>query len=325
MTLTPSSPVSAPAQPPVASFRDYRNASAGDPQPAFHEPPMDQANGLRTMQNDMHKEADTPLRVLSLCSGKGGVGKSCVAVNVACAAAQMGRKVLLLDADLGLANVEILLGIQPRYHFGDLLEGRSIHEVMAPGPHGIRILAGGSGIAQLQQLDDSAKQQLIAAMDPLEDTFDTVIIDAGAGIGDNVRFFVGASHERILVVNPEPTSLTDAYATVKVLSESGIPNVQVLVNSVQSEVEARTVFKALAQVTDQHLKTRLHFLGAIPKDGAVNQAVMARQPVIDLFPRAPASQALRQMATRFFQNPSQFPVDGGLKFLWNRLMRETAA
>jgi len=323
MTQVP--PVTPPS--PVTDLRDYRTQSprTASQRPAFEEPPMDQATGLRTMQNDMQKKADTPLRVLSLCSGKGGVGKSCVAVNVACAAAQMGRKVLLLDADLGLANVEILLGIRPRYHLGDLLEGRSIHEVMAPGPHGIRILAGGSGIAHLQHLDDGAKQQLIAAMDPLEDTFDTVIIDAGAGIGENVRFFVGASHERILVVNPEPTSLTDAYATVKVLSESGIPDVQVLVNSVQSEIEARTVFKALAQVTDKHLKTRLHFLGAIPKDGAVNQAVMARQPVIDLFPRAPASQALRQMAARYFQNPSQFPVDGGLKFLWSRLMRESAA
>ncbi|MCP4500291.1 MAG: MinD/ParA family protein [Deltaproteobacteria bacterium] len=289
--------------------------------PSLKDLHADQAMGLRNMQ----KSSNYPLRVLSICSGKGGVGKSCIAVNLACAAAQMGRRVLLLDADLGLANVEILLGIRPRYHLGDLLEDRSIHEVMAPGPHGIRILAGGSGLANLVRLGDGQKQQLIAAMEPLEETFDTVIIDAGAGIGDNVRFFVGAAHERILVVNPEPTSLSDAYATVKVLSESGVPDVQVLVNSVHSEIEARTVFKALAQVADQHLKTRVHFLGAIPKDGAVPQAVMARKPVVDLFPRAPAAQALQQMAARFFQNPSKFPVDGGLKFLWNRLMRESAA
>lgn len=282
----------------------------------------DQANGLRSLRD---KREAKPLRTIAVCSGKGGVGKTCVAVNLACLAAKQGERVLLLDADLGLANVEILLGIRPRYHMGDLLEGRSIHEVMAPGPHGIRILAGGSGLADITHLDDEDKRKLMLALEPLEDTFDTVIIDAGAGIGENVLFFVGAAQERLLVVNPEPTALTDAYATVKVLSESGVGEMHVLVNSASSELEARNVFRTLAGVCDKHLSARIQYLGAIPKDGAVPQAVMSQKPVVDLFPRSAAAAALAQISQRFSALPQRDSVDGGLKFLYGRLMREHAA
>ena len=285
----------------------------------------DQADGLRALAQKRGAAGNKPLRTISICSGKGGVGKTCVAVNLACLAAKRGERVLLLDADLGLANVEILLGLRPRYHMGDLLEGRSIHEVMAPGPHGLRVLAGGSGLADITHLSDDDKRKLMYALDPLEDTFDTIIIDAGAGIGENVLFFVGAAQERLLVVNPEPTALTDAYATVKVLSESGVSEIHVLVNSTGSELEARNVFRALAGVCDKHLSARVHYLGAIPKDGAVPQAVMSQKPVVDLFPRSPATAALSQISTKITQMAPQGNVDGGLKFLYGRLLREHAA
>ena len=282
-------------------------------------PSGDQADGLQGLA----RKSQRPLRVIALTSGKGGVGKTCVSVNLAVTAARMGQRVLLIDADLGLANVEILLGISPRYHVGDLLDGVNVHEVLASGPHGIRILAGGSGFANMTHIDDEQKQKIISALEPLEDTFDTVIIDCGAGIGENVVFFVGAANERVLVVNPEPTSLTDAYATIKVLSESGVSDVQVLVNQVATEQEARKVYKTLAQVADKHLTARVRYLGALPKDGAMAQAVMARQPAVDLFPRAPITRALTSVARDFLAGGPDTLMDGGLKFLWRRLLRES--
>lgn len=284
---------------------------------------MDQAHTLRN-PSDLNRDQATPLRVISVASGKGGVGKTFCAANLAILAARRGQRVLLIDADLGLANVEIVLGIRPRYNISDLLEKDiSIHEILASGPFGIRILAGGSGFTRFTQLSDDDKQKIVHALEPLEDTFDLVIIDSGAGIGENVLFFAGAAQENVLVLNREPTALSDAYATIKVLSQqAGVKEFEILVNDIPSEQEARKVFGALSTVTDRFLSARLHYLGSIPSDPAVKQAVLQQSPAVEAYPHSAASHALGQIADRLFTNPPAEPDLGGLKFLWQRLLRE---
>jgi flagellar biosynthesis protein FlhG len=266
-----------------------------------------------------------PLRVIGVCSGKGGVGKTTLSINLACVFARRGRRVLLMDADLGLANAEILLGIRPRHHMGDILKGMRVDEVVSDGPHQMGVLAGGSGFAELAQLTDEQKQRLIGALDHIEEAYDLVIIDAGAGIGENVRFFMGAAQERILVVDPEPTAMTDAYAMVKVLGERGVRDVSVIVNSANSELEARTVFRMLTDVVQKHLPVKLTYVGTVPKDVAIPRSVARCQPAVDAYPRSAAALALTGVAERLLSSKHASDLDGGLKFLWGRLLRESTA
>ncbi len=272
------------------------------------------------------KKADNRLRVIAVTSGKGGVGKSNITANLAVLAAQAGRRVLIIDADLGLANVEILFGVTPKYNLSHLLdESVPIDEVLARGPHGIRILSSGSGLQALTKLSEHQRLQLLRALDPLENWFDLVLIDSGAGIGDNVLFFVGAAHEVLLIVQPEPTSLTDAYATVKVLSQlGGVHNFNVIVNTAESDVEARDLFQKLTRVSTQFLKAKINYLGYVPRDPNLHKAVTSQRPMVELFPTSPASQALAALSNTLLSAQAPSNVDGGLKFLWQRLLRESA-
>ena len=287
---------------------------------------MDQADSLRQLaaQGRMGR---SPLKVFALTSGKGGVGKTNVCANLAVLAAKAGKRVLVIDADLGLANIEIIFGLKPRYHLGDLLENqRTIEEVLVKGPHGISLLPAGSGIQSLTHLTDQQKMQFVAALDPLEDLFDVVFIDSGAGIGENVLFFVGAAQEAILVVSPEPTSLVDAYATVKVLSQqAGVRNFSVVVNPVVDELPARGIFQKLTAVSSRFLTAQIRHLGFIPRDENFHRAIMAQRAIVDMFPQSPASRALASISERLFANAAQPKLESGLKVMWQRLLRESGA
>lgn len=284
---------------------------------------MDQANGLRDLVA-RDRGARPPLRVVAVTSGKGGVGKTHLACNLSVIAARAGRRVLLLDADLGLANADIVLGVAPHRHLGHLLDGRApLEDVLATGPDGVRILAASTGIQELTRLDDAQKLRLVTALDAVEDRFDTVFVDCGAGIGDNVLFFAGAAQEAILVCSPEPTSLTDAYAAVKVLSQQGgVEHFAVVVNQVPTEAHGRQVFDRLSSVTGRFLQARLRFLGAVPRDENLQRALMAQRPVIDLFPRSPSSRAFQALADRLLDRAPPPALHGGLRFLWQQLQRE---
>jgi flagellar biosynthesis protein FlhG len=239
-------------------------------------------------------------------------------------AAKAGRRVLVIDADLGLANVEILLGLSPRHHVGDLIDRSvSLENVLATGPHGVCVLPAGSGVQTLTSLDDDQKMRLIHALDPLEDRFDLVIVDTGAGIGDNVLFFAGAAQEAILLVSPEPTSLTDAYATVKVLSQQmGVRHFNVVVNPAPHEMAARDIFRKLTRVTDRFLSTQMRYLGFLPHDDNLHRSVMAQRALVDLYPHSPATRSLVAIAERFFSDQPPYQLDGGIRLLWQRLFRE---
>ena len=285
---------------------------------------MDQADKLRELI--ANQRGTQGVRVIAITSGKGGVGKTNISSNLAYLAATGGQRVLIVDADLGLANVEILYGITPRYHLGNLLDGSApIESVLAHGPHGIRILSAGSGLRSLTNLDDTQRMRLLTALDSLEDDFDLVLFDTGAGIGDNVLFFCGGAQEALLVVTAEPTSLTDAYASVKVLSlEGGVEHFNVVVNLAPSEQNAREIYEKLCGITRRCLKARLRYLGSVPRDENIHRAVMAQQPNSKLFPQSPATRALVEICERLLGEPAPAGNTGGLKFLWQRILRESS-
>jgi flagellar biosynthesis protein FlhG len=278
----------------------------------------DQASGLRQMVQQPKKKKN--LRVIAITSGKGGVGKSNLTANLAIVAAREGRKVLILDADLGLANTEIILGVQPRHHIGELCDGiRTLNEVITPGPHGISLLSGGQRMVSMTK---EQQLRLLTELEQMENRFDFVLIDSGAGLGDSVRFFVGAAQEAILVVSPEPTSLADAYAAVKTLS-SQVSRFHVVVNPAQDEAAARNVFDKLTQVTGRFLKAEVGYLGCIPHDHNLKRAVMWQRPLVELFPSSPASEAVRTLYHQLEWRGPQSNPHGGLKFLWQQLLRDS--
>jgi flagellar biosynthesis protein FlhG len=282
---------------------------------------MDQAIGLREMMNTKKR----PLRVIGVASGKGGVGKSNISANLAVLAAKQGMRVLVIDADLGLANVEVLYGMKPQYHLGHVLEwSMPIQEVIATGPEGVKVLPAGSGVQSLTRLDDAQKLKLVTALEQLEDSVDLVLVDTGAGIGDNVVFFIGATQEALLVVNPEPTSLTDAYAMVKVLSlNAGTRFFNVIVNCSPNDGQAKDIFQKLSNVAARFLDVKLRYLGWVPRDENVHRAVMAQSPIVLSFPNSPASRALNATAHQLFSEPPPFNLDGGMKLLWSRLFKDS--
>jgi flagellar biosynthesis protein FlhG len=288
---------------------------------------LDQAENLRLRVAGAAPLATAsagPLRVMAVTSGKGGVGKTMLTANLAVLGAKRGKRVLVIDADLGLANIEIVFGVKPKRHVGDLLNPEvSPDDVLIEVRPGIHILPAASGIQQLTQLGEEEKLRLLSTLDGLAERFDLVLIDSGAGIGDNVLFFVGVAQEIILVVTPEPTSLVDAYAAVKVLSQqAGIKDFGVVVNNVVDEMAARDVFHKLVGLTDRFLSVRIRHLGYITRDENVHRAVMAQKPITDLFAQAPASRAIALIADRLFSSPPPPAVDGGMKLMWHRLFRE---
>ncbi len=285
------------------------------------EKPLDQAQSLRDRVGV--PRGPFPLRVVAVTSGTGGVGKTHIAANLAVLAARSGRRVLLVDADLGLANADIVLGICPTRHLGHLLDGSAdAEEVLTEGPHGIRVLGASSGVQELTQLSDEQKLRLVSAFEPLDARFDLVLVDCGAGIGDNVLFFAGAAQEALLVVSPEPTSLSDAYATVKVLSQqAGVTQFSVIANQA-ADFQGRDVFRRLTQVTERFLSAKLVYLGNVPRDENLLRALQVQQPLVDLYPRAPASRALGTLAETLLAAQPPRTLPGGVKLFWQRLLAE---
>lgn len=264
----------------------------------------------------------TPPRVISVTSGKGGVGKSNITTNVAYSLAQRGLKVLVLDADLNLANVDILLGLTPKYNLHHVFTGeKGLREVLIEGPGGIKILPASSGIMELADLNESQRLYFLSEMEALETEIDVMLIDTAAGINNNVIYFNLAARERMVILTPEPTSLTDAYALIKVLSSRhDIKRYRFLVNQARSEKEALAVYKKLSMVTDRFLGAlSLDYLGYIPYDSKLPQAVRNQRLICELFPDSPASRTFSRLADKISSEKLEIQNDGNIKFFWQGL------
>ncbi|MGE4469013.1 MAG: MinD/ParA family protein [Desulfovibrio sp.] len=261
--------------------------------------------------------------VFSVTSGKGGVGKTNLSVNLACTLAAQDKNVVLLDADLGLANVDVILGLAPKYNLFHLFhEGASLDKILMETPYGFRILPAASGVSDMVRLSTGQKLELLEAMDVLEDDLDYLIVDTGAGINDNVLYFNIAAQERLLVLTPEPTSLTDAYALIKVLKvHHGVERFRVLINMVQDERAAKEVYLKLSNACDHFLSgVSLDLVGFVPMDKAVRKAVVHQRPFVLSAPDAPASAAVQKAAQRINKWKVPSNVDGNIKFFWKKLL-----
>ena len=268
------------------------------------------------------RSSTTP-QVISVTSGKGGVGKTNISVNLACMLAAEGKRVVLLDADLGLANVDVLLGLAPEKNLFHLFEeGAVLDEILLPTDYGFSILPAASGVAEMVELHTGQKLDLLESMDALEDSIDFLIVDTGAGISENVLYFNLAVQERLLVLTPEPTSLTDAYALIKVLkAEHGVERFRVVVNMADTQAAAKEVYSKLHNACDHFLSgISLDLVGVIPKDPGVRNAVVKQTPFCVAAPGGPAATALRSVARKVTSWKGTSQLDGNIKFFWKKLL-----
>ena len=268
---------------------------------------MDQAQQLRNViklrdQNNQKVEASQMARVVTVTSGKGGVGKSNLAVNLAVQLRKAGKRVIIFDADFGLANVEVMFGAIPQYNLSDFIyRGKRIQEIITPGPMDIGFISGGSGIIGLNNLYREQIMYLVKSIDELNEIADFIIIDTGAGISDQVLEFVMASPEVLLVSTPEPSSLTDSYSLLKALYRNpnfvaGSTTIHVVSNRVNSMEEGQAVYDKLNSVVSQFLHGKLNYLGMIPADTALEKAVRQQQTVSLLEPNAKSAKAFEVLA-----------------------------
>lgn len=277
-----------------------------------------QAEGLRNLTRSK------PVKVIAVSAGKGGVGKSNVSVNLSVALALKGRKVLLLDADLGLANIDIMLGLHTKYNLSHVIDGMChLTDIMLDGPPGIKVIPAASGTEYMTQLSAAEHAGIIDSFNELTDDFDYMIIDTAAGISDTVLSFTRSSQEVIVIVCDEPTSLTDAYAFIKVMNKRyKWSDFHVLANMVRNIKDGRELYNKLYRVSEQFLDVRLEYLGAIPFDDKVHQAVKKQKPVLELYPDSMAAKALMQVAEDVEKWPFKRSVGGNTSFFLERLVAQ---
>ena len=267
------------------------------------------------------------VQVIAVTGGKGGVGKTNVSVNLAVALAEKGRRVVLLDADLGLANIDILLGLSPKRNLEAVLNGEArLMDILVEGPGGIRIVPASSGTQSMVHLNAMQHAGLINAFNEIAHAVDVLIIDTAAGISDQVVSFLRASQEILFVVCNEPTSITDAYALIKILNQRyHLMRFHVLANMVRSQQEARDLYGKLVKVTDRFLDVALQYTGAIPYDENVRKAIQRQRAVCDVYPRCRASLAFRTLAHKVDAWPLPAVPRGHLEFFVDQLVRGAVA
>jgi len=284
---------------------------------------IDQASRLRAMtQGQRAESALFPSRVLAVTSGKGGVGKTNVVAGLAMSLARMGQRVVVLDADFGLANLDILLGLNPTHTLEHVLRGEKVlEEILLDGPLGIKVIPASSGIQELTRLDTMSELRLVQGLQRVAETQDWLLIDTAAGIHDSVVKLLMAAQEVVLVTTPEPTSLVDAYAMVKVihLRDPQKP-IWVVVNNAQVESEAEETLEQLQAAALRFLGKELNILGMIPSDTYLLQSVRQQRGVVELYPRSPSAQAFRAFAD---QLKKKVPLQkDGFAAFWKQLTVE---
>jgi flagellar biosynthesis protein FlhG len=298
---------------------------------------MDQATNLRRMikgeSNRIHRlkkydesgSSSTVNRpkVIAITSGKGGVGKTNVVGNLAIACQRMGKRVLVFDADLGLANIDIIFGLNPKHNIEEVIRGeKDLSQIIIKGPEGVAILPASSGVQELAHLTEGQKINLLNEFDALSNMFDILLIDTGAGISSNVIYFNMAAEERIIVLTPEPTSITDAYALIKVMFyQHGTKNFFLLLNMVGDEREAKSVYRNLSRVAARFMGgISIDYAGFIPWDSLLQEAVSRREPVVCCYPEGSSSNSFKELANYLLKQTDRRPIDGNIKFFWKRLI-----
>jgi flagellar biosynthesis protein FlhG len=261
-------------------------------------------------------------KVITVTSGKGGVGKTNVVANLGVGLARAGKRVLVLDADLGLGNIDVLLGLVPRYTLEQVLSGsHHLSDIIIEGPAGIHVLPAGSGLPRLTSLTDLQQLILQSELEIVADRAEVLLIDTGAGVSPNVTYFASAAQETIVIISPEPTSLTDAYALIKVLCRDHRERrFHVLVNMVKSQREATQTFRKLDVAAERFLNVSLEYLGFIPLDDYLPMAVVEQKAVTERFPCSPAARAFVQLAKTIAEWPEPQLPKSTVQFLWQQLI-----
>ncbi len=268
-------------------------------------------------------------KIISVTSGKGGVGKTNIVCNLAYCFASMGKRVIIMDADLSLGNVSVLMGMIPKYNISQVIYGdKQLSDIIMTDPNGIMILPASSGISELSNLTEPQKINLMSRFDEFAgdldaggQPIDVLLVDTGAGISSNVLYFNLAASEIYAVVTPEPTSITDAYALIKVLSTKyGEKYFSIIVNNVKSEKEAKEVYRHLSLVSDKFLKVNLNYLGHIAYDDNLSRSVIMQRPVSNIFPDSKASLCFKKLAYNILSQKDNKISNGNIQFFLNRLL-----
>ncbi len=277
----------------------------------------DQAEGLRRMK------ARKPVKVITVTGGKGGVGKTNVCANLGVAMSMLGRRVMILDADLGLANVDVLFGLQPRLNLSDVVRGdHTLEEIILDGPAGVRVVPGASGLSEMIDLTPAHHAGIVNAFSGVSEDLDVLLVDTAAGISDSVLRFAEAAHEIVVVVCDEPTSITDAYAIIKLLStERNVTTFRILTNMTRRGGDGTKLFQKLSRVTDRFLHVTMEHAGSVPFDERVWRAVQQQTPFITAFPMSTASAAIKKLAHRADNWDIPKEARGNIEFFVERLLQ----
>ena len=268
----------------------------------------DQATKLRNIIKAQSDTYEKHARVITVTSGKGGVGKSSTALNLALQFRKQGKSVIIFDADFGLANIEVMIGAIPKYNLADMIfRGKSFKDIIVEGPDGVGFVSGGSGINGLGNMNKDQVQYLVFKLKELETLADIIIIDTGAGISDSVLEFVTSSGEVLLVTTPEPTSITDAYALLKTLNaragfDKDNTEIKVITNRVSNYEEGKNLYNKLEVVVTKFLNIKLKYLGIIPMDANMSKSVMQQKPITNAYPNSAATSAFERLATALLEN-----------------------
>ena len=320
MTLLDNQPISAPrgrtpATDQAQQLREMMRQSQGESAQPAQQPraPQREIMPPATAADRPRPIGGRRAKVIAITSGKGGVGKTNLAVNLAARFAQAGKRVVLLDADMGLANADVLCGLDLRHNLAHVIARRMrLADVMADGPGGFKLIGGASGLARMADLPDAEHQRLVESLVELERSFEIILIDTGAGISPNVLSFTRAADQVLVVTTPEPTAITDAYATIKVILRERGPGdnrpLSLLVNQVRSATEARAVFERVAKVAREFLGVNVEDGGYLPHDPTVGRAVRARSPFLLSHPSSAASVCVTRLAMRLAPGMSPRPA-----------------